>query len=261
MLRVPCKPCMHTTGLDTALCAHRGNAGESIDPTAFNGSFKAQLAVQRTSDCKPAALSKIQGIVRFYRPGRFEQHLTAQQVVALSSLLSLKPIRPSVTVLPGKADTAKPSMAALPKPTMAQQPSASCKVSQSALAKTDLQSSAATDLKPTATESTQSGALQKAPRIAAAVSNGIAAERAKDSGTSQPFAFQMNGLKKKSGSAAGGAQHKRRLSLAAVLDDVFEEVLSTPRSRKKRRRLPSGQLAVPSEQLLQPIDLTASPGK
>ena len=252
---------MPLTSLDTALCSCRGNAGESIDPSAFNGSFKAQLAVQRTSDCKAAPLSKIQGIVRFYRPGRFEQHLTAQQVAALSLLLSLKPIRPSLTALQSKVDAAKPTMAALPKPTVAQQPSASCKVTQPALVKTNLQSSAATDPKAAASGSTQSAALAKAPGNAAAPSNGSAVEPAKDSSASQPFTFQMNGLKGKLGSAAGGAQHKRRLSLAAVLDDVFEEVLSTPRSRKKRRRPPSVQLAMPSEQPLQPIDLTASPAK
>ena len=244
------------------MCACRGNAGESIDPTAFNGSFKAQLAVQRISHCTPAPLIKIQGIVNFYRPGRFQQHLTAQQVAALSLLLSLKPLRPTLTAPQSTAEPAKPSMAAPPKPSVAEQPSASCQVTQPAPVKAAPQSSAAAGLK--ASGNTQAAALEKAPRTSAAVSSATAVAPAKDSGTSQPFAFQVNGLKGKAGNATGGGQHKRRLSLAAVLDDVFEEVLSTPRSRKKRRRLPAAQLAKPSEpaeQPLQPIDLTDSPAK
>ena len=52
------------------------------------------------------------------------------------------------------------------------------------------------------------------------------------------------------------------MSLAAVLDDVFEEVLNTPPTRKnKRRRLPTAQLTQPPDQPLQPIDLTVSPAK
>ena len=261
---------------ETALCACRGNAGESIDPTAFNGSFKAQLAVQRVSDCTPAPLINIQGIVNFYRPGRFQQHLAAQQVAALSLLLSLKPLRPSLTAPQSKVQPAKPSMAALAKASVAEQPSASCKVTQPGLAKAGLESSTAAVLKAkaalerstaavlkaAASRNAQSAALDKAPRTGAAVSNTTAVAPARDeSGTSRPFAFQMNGLKGKAGSAVGAGQHKRRVSLAAVLDDVFEEVLSTPRSHKKRRRIPAAQLAEPPEQPVQPIDLTVSPAK
>ena len=244
-----------------SLCACRGNAGESIDPTAFNGSFKAQLAVQRTSHCTPAPLTKFQGVVNFYRPSRFQQHLTAQQVAALLALLSLKPVQSSVAAPQGRAEpAAKPSMAAVPavpKPAVAEQPSASCRVTQPALLKAAPQSSAALGLKAAASGTTQAAA----PRTGAAVPDKTTVAPANDSSSSQPFAFQMNGLKGKAGSAAGAGQQKRRLSLAAVLDDVFEEVLSTPRSRKKRRRLPAVQLAEPSEQPVQPIDLTASPAK
>ena len=185
------------------MCACRGKAGESIDPTAFNGSFKAQLAVQRTSNCTPAPLSKIQDMVRFYKPGRFQQSLTAQQVAALSSVLSLKPVRTSPPALQGKAETAKPSKATMLQPVPAEQPSASCRVTQPAPAKTTSQSSGPTQDKVVASGSTQSAALEKAPMTSAAVKSKDAMGPAKSSGSSQPLAFQI-GLKGKAGSAAGG---------------------------------------------------------
>ena len=198
------------------------------------------------------------GRCQFDRPGRFQQTLTTQQVAALSSLLSLKPIRPSLTTPQSKAATAKPSMAAVPKPMVAEQPSASCRVTQPAPAKPAPQSSAATAVAPTSTESALPG---KAPGTSTVVSNNSSVAPAKGSGTMRPFAFHVNGLKGKAGSAAVGAQHKRKLSLAAVLDDVFEEVLSTPRSRKKKRRLPTVFLAEPLEQPLPTTDLTVIPAR
>lgn len=207
----------------------------SIDPGAFGGGFQAQLAVQRTALCTPAPLSKIQSTVKFYGAGRFQQTLSAQQVAALSSLLSLKPVSPD---LPASQDSAQPVQDTKPgEMPAAEEPSACCKVTHSAAL----------------SESTESG---KATGSKSAVAP-AAVPPAK-----QPLTFQMNGVKDKPGKVATAVKQKRTLSLASVLDDVFEEVLNTPRSSKRKRKRRGGSVqqaqAPPADQAMSPIDLTLS---
>jgi len=213
--------------------------------------------VQRVAlTCTPAPLAQIQSIVTFHSPFRFQQHLKSEQVAALSSLLSLKPVPATLPAPQGKIETAAQCRTAVPQPDMPEQRSASCGVTQPAAdykAPQNVSSKAA-----------QTAALETGPVTRAAAKSRSAAAPASGDSIEHPFAFQLNGHRGKTGGAPGGTQHKRKLSLASILEDVFEEVMSTPRSsskRKKRRREPSALKAKPADQLATPVDLTSSPAK
>jgi len=213
--------------------------------------------VQRVAlTCTPAPLAQIQSIVTFHSPFRFQQHLKAEQVAALLSLLSLKPVPATLPAPQGNIETAAQCRSAVPQPAMTEHPSASCGVTQPAA-----------DYKApqlVSSKAAQTAALENGPVTHAAAKSRSAVAPASGDSIKHPFAFQLNGHRGKASSASEGAQHKRKLSLASVLEDVFEEVMSTPRSsskRRKRRREPSALKAQPADQLATPIDLTSSPAK
>ena len=265
--------CVLLHGPEVGRRAHRYNASVSIDPSAFGGAFTAQQAVQRVAHCTPAPLAQIQGIVNFWNPGRITQDLTAQQVTALSLLLSLRTISKIVPAPQGSIVPAASIVPGSSAASAADKPSANCRVTHCAAAEKAAQSAAAEKAaQPANCRLTHSAAAEKVTQSAAAerVIQPLAAEKAyqssaalaiaKGDSTKQPFAFHLGSLKGKAGSAGGPWKHKRSLSLASVLEDVFEEVINTPPSRKRKRKrrqfgstkAKSGGEATPA------IDLTAS---
>ena len=236
--------------------AHRYHASVIIDPLAFGGAFTAQQAVQRVAHCTPAPLAQIQGIVNFWNPGRITQDLTAQQVTALSLLLSLRTISKIVPAPQGSIVPAASSVPGSSAASAADKPSANCRVTHSAAAEKAAQSAVVEKV-------TQSAAAEKVIQPLAAekaYQSSAALATAKGDSTKQPFAFHLGSLKGKAGSAGGPAKHKRSLSLASVLEDVFEEVINTPpRSKRKQKRRQFGSTKARSGGEATPaIDLTVS---
>ena len=245
--------------------AHRYNARVSIDPTGFGGALTAQQAVHRVAHCTPAPLAQIQGIVKFWNPGRFTQDLTTQQVTTLSLLLSLRPIS---KVVPAPQSSIVPAASSVPgssAASAADKPSANCRVTRSAAAeKAALSAAAEKAAQPAVGEKvTQSAAAEKVIQPAAAgkaYQSSAALATAKGDSRKQPFAFHLGSLKGKAGSAGGPGKHKRSLSLASVLEDVFEEVINTPPSskRKRKRRQFGSTKAKSGGEATPAVDLTAS---
>lgn len=245
--------------------AHRYDASLSINPSACGGAFTAQQAVQRVAHCTPAPLAQIQGIVGFWNPGRITQNLTAQQVTALSLLLSLRTISKMVPAPQGGIVPAASSVPGSSAASAADKPSANCRVTHSAAAEKAKQSAAAERAaQPAVVEKVrQSAAAEKVIQPVAAekaYQSSAALATAKGDSTKQPFAFHLGSLKGKAGGAGGPGKHKRSLSLASVLEDVFEEVINTPPcSKRKQKRRQFGSTKAKSGGVATPaIDLTAS---
>ena len=231
---------------------HRGLGVNGIDPGAFRGAFQAQQPVERTAECTPVSVQKFNSIVKFYQYGKFHQNLDAQQVAKLSAILHLRPLRPTLSqASPDKSSSSAPAqktVAAIPPRAAVNEPSASCRVSHG-LATDKLADGGAA----ASTENGEAvnGRSRAAPAAAApAASKGApqlssdpkrVAAQACSNGAQQPLAFQLNGLKSMKAGPVNASKPGRRLSLASVLDDIFEEVRNTPRSSRRRRRRRDGE--------------------
>ena len=226
---------------------YRGLGVNGIDPGAFRGAFQAQQPVERTAECTPVSVQKFNSIVKFYQYGRFHQNLDAQQVAKLSATLHLRPLRPALSQpSPDKGNSsaaAQKIAAVVPTPAAIDEPSASCRVSHGTAADKPTDGGAAADIR---TGKAANDKRKAAPAAAApAASRGVpqlstdsksAAAHARSNGAQQPLAFQLNGLKSMKAGPANASKPGRKLSLASVLDDIFEEIRSTPRSSRRRKR-------------------------
>ena len=231
---------------------YRGLGVNGIDPGAFRGAFQAQQPVERTAECTPVSMQKFNSIVKFYQYGKFHQNLDAQQVAKLSAILHLRPLRPAlIQASPDKGSSsaaAQNTAAALPATAAVNEPSASCRVSHGTATDKSANGSAAASMK---NGEAANGRSEAAPAAAApAASKGASrlltdpkrvAAKACSNGAQQPLAFQLNGLKSMKAGPIIASKPGRKLSLASVLDDIFEEVRSTPRSSRRRRRRRDGE--------------------
>ena len=231
---------------------HRGLGVNGIDPGAFRGAFQAQQPVERTAECTPVSVQKFNSIVKFYQYGKFHQYLDAQQVAKLSAILHLRPLRPALNQASpdkGKSSAAAQKVAAaLPTTTAVSEPSASCSVSHGVATDKSADGGAAARMKD---GEVASGKSKAAPAAAAPAASKGAPQLSTDpkkvvaqacsNGAQQPLAFQLNGLKSMKAGPINASKPGRRLSLASVLDDIFEEVRSTPRSSRRRKRRRDGE--------------------
>ena len=231
---------------------YRGLGVNGIDPGAFRGAFQAQQPVERTAECTPVSVQKFNSIVKFYQYGRFYQNLDAHQVAKLSAMLHLRPLRPVISpASPDKGSSlvaAQKTAAAVPAPAAIDEPSASCSVSHGTATDKSTDGSAAASIKNGEAANGNSKAAPHAAVPAAskggsqlATSSKTAAAQACSSGAQQPLAFQLNGLKSMKAGPVNAGKPGKKLSLASVLDDIFEEVRSTPRSSRRRKRRREGE--------------------
>ena len=247
----------------------RGLGVNGIDPGAFRGAFQAQQPVERTAECTPVSVQKFNSIVKFYQYGKFHQNLDAQQVAKLSAILHLRPLRPALNQASpdkGKSSaTAQETAAALPPTAAVSEPSASCRVSHGTAKDKLTDGGAAAGMKhgeaangksKAAPAATAPAASKAAPQLSTGPTR-VAAQACSD-GAQQPLAFQLNGLKSMKAGPANASISGRRLSLASVLDDIFEEVRSTPRSSRRRKRRRDGK-AQKAEAAAAPAVLPISP--
>ena len=237
---------------DSLHLLHRGLGVHGIDPGAFRGAFQAQQPVERTAECTPVSVQKFNSIVKFYQYGKFYQNLDAQQVAKLSAILHLRPLRPALSqASPDKGNSsaaAQNTAAALPTTAAANEPSASCRVSHGLATDKSAGGGTAASMKNGVAVN---GKSKAAPAAAApAASKGASqlstdpkrvATQACGNGAQQPLAFQLNGLKSMKAGPVNARKPGRKLSLASVLDDIFEEVRSTPRSSRRRKRRRDGE--------------------
>ena len=236
---------------DSLHLLHRGLGVHGIDPGAFRGAFQAQQPVERTAECTPVSVQKFNSIVKFYQYGKFYQNLDAQQVAKLSAILHLRPLRPALSQASpdkGNSSSAAQKAAALPTTAAVSEPSASCSVSHGVATDKAANGGAAARMKDGEVTNGKSKATPAATAPAAG-KGGLqlstdpkkVVAQAYSNGAQQPLAFQLNGLKSMKAGPVNARKPGRKLSLASVLDDIFEEVRSTPRSSRRRRRRRDGE--------------------